>query len=66
MAEKQIDLHPSEWRSEHPKPVKKPSVWAEMRQASREYETPKITIWTVLGFFIFSLAMTIARNGWPF
>jgi hypothetical protein len=57
---KQIDLDPSEWKRE------KPSVWSQMRQASRGYEPPPITWRVVLGMVIVMTALYVARHGWPY
>jgi hypothetical protein len=59
---KQIDLDPSEYSGET-KP--KASIFQQMRQASRDYESPPISLGTILGILAVVTATYLARNGWP-
>lgn len=43
----------------------KPSIWRQMRQASREYQSPPITWGVVLSILIVVAATYFMRHGWP-
>lgn len=63
-----LDLPPSQWstsqREVPPAPAKK-SIWEQMKENSRNYQPPKVTVWTYVMWMFVMAGVYIAKNGWP-